>query len=104
MNDIILLIQDDYTAVRTGCRLIKVYMLPWSVAICHATCGITSLGPWFAHDNFPQILTCITQWDCIHATCIFIVFCVGGSKAPPVLYSSYRTHNVWTGAVTSYSV
>ena len=34
----------------------------------------------------------------------FIVFCVGGSKAPPVLYSSYRTHNVWTGAVTSYSV
>ena len=37
-------------------------------------------------------------------TFVFIVFCVGGSKAPPVLYSSYRTHNVWTGAVTSYSV
>ena len=27
---------------------------------------------------------------CIHI-CVFIVRCVGGSKAPPVLHSSYRT-------------
>ena len=45
--------------------------------------------------------TCIYIIIYIH---MFIVFCVGGSKALPVLYSSYRTHNVWTGAVTSYSV
>ena len=28
---------------------------------------------------------------CVYAVATFIVRCVGGSKAPPVLHSSYRT-------------
>ena len=65
-------------------------------------CAYSLLLSWVY--SLKRLYTLYTYMDIKKYIYIFIVFCVGGSKAPPVLYSSYRTHNVWTGAVTSYSV
>ena len=65
---------------------------------------ISSIIPGVLILNLKPLCTMSTAETSLVSIQIFIVFCVGRSKAPPVLYSSYRTHNVWTDAVTSYSV
>ena len=48
----------------------------------------------FAHFHSVLAVTChvlLYYWCIYQYVCTYVVCCVGGSKAPPVLHSSYRT-------------
>ena len=48
-------------------------------------------GLWTCHYLFWSNVYIPRLSNCLMSIHVFIVRCVGGSKAPPVLHSSYRT-------------